>query len=88
MLAAATEASIRLDKLLENQMREARWTGFAALVFANGRENAIGRAGVRVFAQQETILDTGRFPIGICARAMTATVVGRFVEAALIQIES
>lgn len=81
-------AVIRLDEVLENRIREFGWPDAAASVFANGHEIAPGGAGERVFGERAAILDTDRFHLGSCTKAMTAILVGRFIDADLIQFES
>ena len=79
---------IREDDLLEEKRAEFGWPGVAAVVFVDGREIVRGRAGVRVSGRAPLISDVDRFHLGSCTKAMTATLLGRYVDLGLVRFDS
>ena len=72
---------IREDDRLENWRAMYDFPGITAMVFADGEVIARGVAGVRMAGGDTVVEDSDRFHIGSCTKAMTATLLGRFVDA-------
>ena len=85
---SASQAAIREDELLEEKRAEFGWPGVAASVFVNGREIVRGKAGVRVVGHAAMIADDDKFHLGSCTKAMTATLLARYVDAGLVLFDT
>ena len=82
------EVKAKLLEIVQKARQKHKVPAMAGAVILNGKLAAVATDGVRVTSKKVRVTDNDLFHIGSCTKAMTATLIGRLVEAGVLKWEA